>query len=277
MVRMDAEEDENKYVDHKVLSHPPLRMQQIVERGCSATMVDLQATFSNASDWLHVQKAKLKEVIREASGNRAVPRTPRRGLTFKQFRETAESYSRSILTFEDDVEEEVLHRGEGDAAQADEITSTPVAVVQEACITDQIETPAVMDSPRSQGNEMMSKPKLLMKMLRAPSMEEKTSQKTETKDRNVCSITQIELESPAVTASPIPVRSQSNAAEAVVTNLHVKQEILSSQRTLPSLDTPCTASTETCERITRSVAKTNAAIYAVSFKPVLGLKMVVEN
>lgn len=40
---------------------------QIFERGSAATMVDLSAELSEASDWLHAQKAKLKEILRRAS------------------------------------------------------------------------------------------------------------------------------------------------------------------------------------------------------------------
>ncbi|KAK6054768.1 inner centromere protein, ARK binding region [Cooperia oncophora] len=290
--------EENNHVDHKILFHPALKLQQIVERGCSPAMVDLQATFSNASDWLHTQKAALKELIKESNGSKAVPRTPRRGQTFRELRETVESYGRSILTFDDDDNEVIEHRGEGDTApansnaQADELICSSVMVVNEKCLAEQTETPAeVGPTSTGRGNAVVAEPESsyedavcsinreeaygtervdeLQNEEPQPADDRLETSEIYTSATEVPSLglptstLKVEVQTPEVHISSIPASSQSNAVGTFTTNLLVKQEILSAQRTQPSLDTPCTTSTETCERVTRSVTRANAAMNAV--------------
>ncbi|EYC22884.1 hypothetical protein Y032_0016g3004 [Ancylostoma ceylanicum] len=86
----------------RILSCPSLKIKEIVERGSATTMAKMSAEFSESSDWLHAQKAKLKEILRRAGfPEKSIPKTPRRGVGFARYRETAEMYSSYSLVFEE--------------------------------------------------------------------------------------------------------------------------------------------------------------------------------
>ncbi|XGW08312.1 hypothetical protein V3C99_010990 [Haemonchus contortus] len=291
----EAGVNENEGPDHTVLHHPSLKLKQITERGCSAAMVDLQASFSNASDWLHNQKSKLKELIRETSGNKAVPRTPRRGITFTHFRETVERYSRSISLFENEVDEVIEHRGEGDTPvanreQAASLIRTPATVVREAHIVERIEMNTAIGSPNRQDIEMDAEPESSYEdavcsinrdelnngtdLQQGAQVEpvESSLQTLESFDTAVegpilsrdAPTVKTEVISPESRDTLVPVCSQSHAVETPATSLNVKREIHSSRQTPQDSDVPCASSTATCERVTRSVAKKNAAMSGTS-------------
>ncbi|WKX96521.1 hypothetical protein Q1695_012728 [Nippostrongylus brasiliensis] len=130
---VDDDEGVQGSLDYKVFSHPALQLQKIIDRGCAATVSDLQAEFLSASDWLYNQKEKLKAIIKLSSRN--VPKTPRRGKTFSEFRENVENYSRSIAwSDDDDDDEDEIHdpQGAGDNQHVndvceDEVVENPCA------------------------------------------------------------------------------------------------------------------------------------------------------
>ncbi|KAK5982527.1 Inner centromere protein ARK binding region [Trichostrongylus colubriformis] len=290
--------------DHEILLHPTLQLRRIAERGCSATMVDLQATFSDASEWLHAQKATLKNFFKEAGG-KTVPKTPRRGATFMRIRETVEDYSRSISLFEDsDDDVRLEHKGQGDVApanmdaQLEDHIRTPMAASKEQYTTEQKETIAETVSPTVQ-DEMEAEPESVYEdavcsmnrdeantserideqqraEIRPPDGQWQTAgdgltdvegsshnDRTDGHTHHAPAI-KVEVESPAVSSPMAPVCSQPSTTDTPVTNVSVKREILSFQRIWPNIDAPITTPISTCERVTRSVARANAAMNVVS-------------
>ncbi|KAL6735103.1 hypothetical protein Aduo_005578 [Ancylostoma duodenale] len=97
-----ADLDEYEDLLHKILYLPALRVPEIVERGSAATMASRSAEYSESSDWLHAQKEKLKEILRRAGlPEKSIPKTPRRGMGFARYRETAEMYSSYSLEIQE--------------------------------------------------------------------------------------------------------------------------------------------------------------------------------
>ncbi|KAJ1370929.1 hypothetical protein KIN20_032756 [Parelaphostrongylus tenuis] len=83
-------------LDYRIMNHPSLRMREIIELGSAGTMADLSETLSSASDWLQKQKAKMKEFLGRMDGVKTLPKTPNRGKTFANVRNTAQLF-RSTL------------------------------------------------------------------------------------------------------------------------------------------------------------------------------------
>ncbi|KAE9415075.1 hypothetical protein Angca_001779, partial [Angiostrongylus cantonensis] len=85
-------------LDYRILSIPSLRIQEIIDRSTVATLADLGETLSSASDWLHEENAKARELIRKIARAGAVRKTPHHGKPFASIRNTAENYRNSIFS-----------------------------------------------------------------------------------------------------------------------------------------------------------------------------------
>lgn len=284
IARTDGEDEHtmDQLID-TIFLNTRLKLKQIVERGCASTMNDIQAEFYDASNWLHTQKDTLKDVIRKSSKN--VPRTPRRGMTFLQFRETAESYGGYVL-FDDGDDEMVDHAAEGDnpfadgarAAASHEYTETVVAL--EIRNTDG-QAAGVQDS---NGEEIDAEPETSYEDAVCSNGTEQCGDSRANERSDPVAVSPQESE-PYLSAlegtsnsqrsqqvkneyvspyQPGPLPSRTIVVETPATSVNVKQEVLSSRLASTRRNHVDATPVATTDRVMRSTTRAKTVISSVS-------------
>ncbi|KAK6734332.1 hypothetical protein RB195_017858 [Necator americanus] len=253
----DLADSARSLLNHIILTHPKLRIKEIIERGSAATIADLSANFSNASDWLHAQKAALKEMMTEAGApSRAVPKTPRRGVAFARFRETVEMYiSRSLI-----LEEQSSDR----MGREDEVQLTTTTQDEPSCEESDGES-SYEDAVG--GIPMSSEDTVPMRVASAGSHSigdsVPTSETYVSASENPDRLPEpqhpvhikVECVTPPTYSCEQPILSIPNVEVPSVTNVVTKQEILSSTRERAGRSVANTLVDESSKRVLRSAAR----------------------